>query len=44
MWNSPPSSSSSSQLQDAEAALAEIKDRHKDIQNLEKSLLVRVEC
>jgi len=26
-------------LQDAEAALAEIKDRHKDIQNLEKSLL-----
>lgn len=28
------------QLADAEAALAEIQDRHKDIQALEKSLLV----
>ena len=29
------------QLADAEAKLNEIKDRHKDIQQLEKSLLVR---
>lgn len=29
------------QLEDAKAALTEIKDRHKEIQQLERSLLVR---